>query len=186
MPNGWMPRCPMWVSPGSLLVEGQEAPPEAMLEEGKEAPPGWTRTSNHAGVVSRESIRTALTHVTLLDTSVEAADARSACLQAPNSEQHCTMCSNEFGTEHFRKVALVRRALCGDNAPATSDRAETVLRKIGKHSTLKEETIGTPSQHLGGKLRKVKSESGEDAWAFGSAQHEKEAIRHAEDVSCRR
>ena len=51
-----------------------------------------------------------------------------------------------------------------------SDRADEVLRKeIGLHFVLKEESIGTPSQYLGGKLRQVTLQNGVEAWAFGSS-----------------
>ena len=39
-----------------------------------------------------------------------------------------------------------------------------------------EESIGPPSQYLGGKLRKVELENGVEAWAFGSAQYVKAAV----------
>ena len=48
-----------------------------------------------------------------------------------------------------------------------SDRAESVLRKeIGEHFTLKEKSIGVPSQYLGGKMREVELQNGVKSWAF--------------------
>ena len=114
-----------------------------ILEEGKKAPPGWTKSSGHlvfdvkmdltwkarwvkdghltrdpetstyAGVVSRESVRIALTYAALNDLPVTAADIRNAYLQAPSSEKHYVICREEFGLEHVGKVALIRRALYG-------------------------------------------------------------------------
>ncbi len=50
-----------------------------------------------------------------------------------------------------------------------SENADNVLqREIGQHFVLREESIGPPSQYLGGKLCKVTLENGNKAWAFGS------------------
>ena len=117
-----------------------------ILEDGTKAPPGWTKSSGHiiwdvkmdftrkarwvkdghrtpnpktstyAGVVSRESIRIALTYAALHKIDVKAADIKSAYLQAPSSEKHFIICGPEFGLEHVGKVALIRRALYGGKA----------------------------------------------------------------------
>ena len=56
-----------------------------------------------------------------------------------------------------------------DNYLVISDRDDSLIREeIGQHFMLKEESIGAPSQYLGGKLRKVTMENGVDAWAWGS------------------
>ena len=48
-----------------------------------------------------------------------------------------------------------------DDCLVVNDRAESMIRnEIGKYFRLKEESIGDPSQYLGGKLRKVKLENG--------------------------
>jgi len=66
------------------------------------------------------------------------------------------------GEEYYEFVLLyVDDVLC------ISDRAEDVLQKeIGQHFILKEESIGKPTQYLGGKLREVTLENGVSAWAF--------------------
>ena len=69
--------------------------------------------STFAGVVSRESVRIALTYAALNDINVVAADIKNAYLQAPSSEKHYVICGAEFGLEHAGKVALIRRALYG-------------------------------------------------------------------------
>ena len=69
--------------------------------------------STCAGVVSRESVRIALTHAALNDLDVTAADIRNACLQAPLSEKHYIVCGPEFGLENVGKKALMQRALHG-------------------------------------------------------------------------
>ena len=48
--------------------------------------------STFAGVVSRESVRIALTYAALNDISVTAADIQNAYLQAPSSEKHYIIC----------------------------------------------------------------------------------------------
>ena len=114
-----------------------------ILEPGDPIPVGWTKSSGHmvfdvkmdftrkarwvkdghktpdpdnstfAGVVSRESVRIALTYAALNDINVCAADIKNAYLQAPSSEKHYIICGLEFGLEHVGKVALIRRALYG-------------------------------------------------------------------------
>jgi hypothetical protein len=69
--------------------------------------------SKFAGVVSRESVRIALTYAALHAVSVLAADIRNAYLQAPTSEKHFIICGEEFGLEIVGKRALVVRALYG-------------------------------------------------------------------------
>ena len=69
--------------------------------------------STYAGVVSRESVRIALTYAALNGIDVVAADIKNAYLQAPSSEQHYIVCGAEFGLENIGKIALIRRALYG-------------------------------------------------------------------------
>jgi hypothetical protein len=114
-----------------------------ILEDGQKAPIGWSKASGHivfdvkmdftrkarwvldghltkkpdistyAGVVSRESVRIALTYAALNDINVMAADIQNAYLQAPSSQKHYIICGEEFGLENVGKVALIRRALYG-------------------------------------------------------------------------
>ena len=68
-----------------------------------------------------------------------------------------------------------------DDVLVISERAESVLRdEVGKYFELKEESIGKPSQYLGGKLREVELENGTNCWAFGSAQYCKSAVENVE------
>lgn len=234
-----------------------------ILPEGKKAPPGYIKASGHlvfdvkmdftrkarwvkdghrtpdpltsgyAGVVSRESVRIALTYAALNGLDVWAADIQNAYLQAPSSEKHYVICGPEFGLENVGKVALIKRALYGGKVagrdfwlhlrscmehlgfkssladpdvwyrPATkedgsehyeyvllyvddclviSNNAENILRReIGKHFKLKEESIGPPTQYLGGKLRQVKMTNGQDCWAFGSTQYVQAAVNNVEE-----
>ena len=234
-----------------------------ILEDDECLPPGWKKSSGHliydikmdftrkarwvkdghltadpkvtsyAGVVSRESIRIALTYASLLGVDVLAADIRNAYLQAPSSEKHFIICGTEFGLEHKGKRAMIVRALYGgkvagrdfwlhlrscmdflgfqfskadpdvwfrsakrsnndeyyeyvllytDDCLVISDRGEDILRKeIGKYFQLKEESIGPPTIYLGGNMRQVTVANGTKAWAFGSAQYVKTAVKNVED-----
>ena len=59
---------------------------------------------------------------------------------------------------------------------------EAILRKeIGKQFQLKEESIRTPSQYLGGKLRQVTMENSQECWAFGSTQYVRAAVDNVEE-----
>ena len=69
--------------------------------------------SNYAGVVSRESVRIALTYAALNDLNICAADIKSAYLQAPTSEKHYVICGSEFPLEYQGKIAIIKRALYG-------------------------------------------------------------------------
>ena len=81
-----------------------------MLDGHKTADP---EVSTYAGVVSRESVRIALTYAALNDVDVTAADIGNAYLQAPSSQKYFVICGPEFGLENVGKRALIRRALYG-------------------------------------------------------------------------
>ena len=64
-----------------------------------------------------------------------------------------------------------------DDCLVVLHKSYAILRKeIGKHFQLKEESIGTPSQYLGGKLRQVTMENIQECWAFGSTQYVRSAV----------
>ena len=114
-----------------------------ILDKDKTAPVGWSKESGHlvfdvkmdfsrkarwvldghrsadpigstyAGVVSRDSVRIALTYAALNDIDVVAADIQNAYLQAPSSQKYYIICGGEFGLENIGKIALIRRALYG-------------------------------------------------------------------------
>ena len=101
------------------------------LDEGAHAPHGWKRVTGHlvwdvkmdftrkarwvldghktldpigstyAGVVSRESVRIALTYAALNELDVFAADIRNAYLQAMSSQKDYIICGPEFGVENI-------------------------------------------------------------------------------------
>lgn len=72
--------------------------------------------STYAGVVSRESVRIALTYAAMNGLKVCAADIRNAYLQAPSSQKDYVICGPEFGLENIGKRALIQRALYGGKA----------------------------------------------------------------------
>ena len=114
-----------------------------ILEKDEHLPVGWTKASGHlifdvrmtlerkarwvkdghrtpepenstfAGVVSRESVRIALTYSALMGLDVCACDIQNAFLQAPSSEKHYIICGPEFGLENVGKRAKIIRALYG-------------------------------------------------------------------------
>lgn len=80
------------------------------------------------------------------------------------------------GEKYYEYVLLYT-----DDCLVISDNAENVLRnEIGEHFVLKEESIGPPSQYLGGKLRQVTLDDGTKAWAFGSSQYVQAAVKNVE------
>ena len=70
--------------------------------------------STFAIVVSRESVRIALTYAAVNNIAVTTCDIRNAYLQAPSSEKDYVICGAELGLDHIvGKIALIRRALYG-------------------------------------------------------------------------
>ena len=70
-------------------------------------------TSAYVGVVSRESVRVALTYAVLMSLEVMAAGIQNAYLQDTSSKKDYIICGPEFGLENSGKVALIKRALYG-------------------------------------------------------------------------
>ncbi len=63
-----------------------------------------------------------------------------------------------------------------------SKHADKVLHKeIGQHFVLCKESIGPPSNYLGGKLHEITLENGVRAWAFGSCQYVQSVVRNVEE-----
>ena len=71
--------------------------------------------STWAGVVSRETVRIALTYAALNNLKVMSADIQNAYLTAPTSQKLWTTCGREFGSD-FKKRAVITRALYGNKA----------------------------------------------------------------------
>ena len=82
-----------------------------LVADGHKAPEPVTTT--YAGVVSRESVRIALTYAALMGLDVFGADIQNAFITAPTSEKFWIECGPEFGSEMVGTRALIKRALYG-------------------------------------------------------------------------
>ena len=69
--------------------------------------------STYSGVVSRESVRIALTYAALMGLDVWGADIQNAYLSAPTTEKFWITCGDEFGSLDKGKKVVVKRALYG-------------------------------------------------------------------------
>ena len=200
------------------------------VKDGHKTPePTW---STFAGVVSRESVRIALTYAALNDLAVFGADIQNAYLQAPSSEKHYIICGEEFGLENVGKRAIIVRALYGgksagadywrhvrrameemqfesckadpdvwirpgvkadgtqyyeyvllytDDLLVIMEEPERFIREeIGERFTIKEKSIGPPSQYLGNKVSHVQLDSGVKCWSFSSSQYVQNAVKNVE------
>ena len=67
----------------------------------------------YAGVVSRKSVRIALTHATLNNLKLCVCDVGDAYLQAPIRGKYYTKLNPKFGTEYERRYAYIIRAAYG-------------------------------------------------------------------------
>ena len=74
------------------------------------------KQSRFAGVVSRESIRIALTYTALNNIDVMTADIKNVYLQAPSTEKHYIICGKEFGLENIVRIRLIYRAFYGEKS----------------------------------------------------------------------
>ena len=72
--------------------------------------------STYAGVVSRESVRIALTYAALNDLDIFAADIWNAYLQALSSQKDYIICGPEFGVENIGQTAWIHHALYSGKA----------------------------------------------------------------------
>ena len=99
-------------------------------------------TLTYASVVSRESVRIALTLAALNDLEVKAADIQNAYLTAPNKERIWTRLGPEFGGDEGKR-ALVVRALYGLKFAGASYRSHFAdcLRHLGYHPCLADPDI---------------------------------------------
>ena len=115
--------------------------------------------STFAGVVSRDSVRIALTYAALNDLKVTAADIQNAYLQAPCTEKYYIICGPEFGPENEGKKALVVRALYGLPGAGRDFRnhLRDCMRHLGYDSCLADPDVW---------MRKGKKDSGEEYWEY--------------------
>ena len=94
-------------------------------------------TLTYASVVSRESVRIALTLAALNDLEVKTGDIENAYLTAPVAEKIWTTCGPEFGSQRGR-VAIIVRALYGLKSAGASFRNHLAdcMRELGFSSCL--------------------------------------------------
>ena len=88
------------------------------VAEGHRTDPPSTLT--YSSVVSRDTVRLALTIAALNDLDVLTADIQNAYLNAPTSEKYYIVCGLEFGEENVGKKALIVRALYGMKSSGAS------------------------------------------------------------------
>ena len=80
------------------------------------------------------------------------------------------------GSEYYEYVLLYV-----DDCLVISENGKRVLmNEIGKYFELKKESIGPPTIYLGGQMRKVKLDNGNECWAFGSSQYVQAAVKNVE------
>ena len=80
------------------------------------------------------------------------------------------------GSEYYEYVLLYT-----DDALVISENGEQVLRdELGKYFDLKEGSIGPPKIYLGGHMRKLNIENGNEAWSFSSTQYVRAAVENVE------
>ncbi|KAL7461107.1 hypothetical protein ACHAXS_003421, partial [Conticribra weissflogii] len=92
-------------------------------------------TITYASVVSRETVRIALTMAALNALKVMAADIMNAYITAPNKEKIWTLLGPEFGKDKGRK-AIVVRALYGLKSAGAAFRSHLAdcMRQLGYES----------------------------------------------------
>ena len=158
--NKMGPTCTFWRDAIKKEMYNVEVAFE-ILKQNKKPPPGWHKVTGHivfdvkmdftrkarwvldghktadpiistyAGVVSRESVRIALTCAALNKLNICAADIRNAYLQAPSSRKDYIICGREFGLKNEGKSALIRRALYGEKTAGRDFRNH--LRSCMRH-----------------------------------------------------
>ena len=99
-------------------------------------------TITYASVVSRESVRIALTVAALNDLEVKAGDIQNAYLTAPNAEKTWTTCGPEFGADEGKK-ALIVRAVYGHKSAGAAFRNHLAecMTTLGYKSCLADQDV---------------------------------------------
>ena len=97
-----------------------------------------------------------------------------SCLADPNVWMRPAIKAND--QEHFECVLL-----CTDDVlVALENPKNTIRRQIGKYFHVMPNSIGSPSLHLGGGVRKVFLNNMAEAWAFSSSQCVQAATKNVE------
>ena len=89
--------------------------------------------------------------------------------------------TKDDGSEYWQYVLLYT-----DDILVIMCDPETFLRQeIGSRFTLKESSIGPPTQYLGNKVSEVVLENGRSAWSFSSSQYTQSAVKNVEEYLAR-
>ena len=81
------------------------------------------------------------------------------------------------GTDYYQYVLVYT-----DDILAIMEETERFLRdELGNVFTLKENSIGPPTQYLGNKVSQVTLENSTKCWGFSSSQHVQSAVKNVED-----
>ena len=99
----------------------------------------------------------------------------TSCQADPNVWMRAATKPN--GVDYFEYVLLYV-----DDCLVISHKPESILREeIGRYFTLKEASIGPPSQYKGGKLRQVTMANSHKCWAFVSTQYVRVPVDNVEE-----
>ena len=81
------------------------------------------------------------------------------------------------GTDYYQYVLIYT-----DDILAIMEEPERFLcDELGNVFTLKEKSIGPPTQYLGNKVSQVTLENGTKCWIFSSSQYVQRAVKNVED-----
>ena len=86
------------------------------------------------------------------------------------------------GLPYYKYVLLY----VNDTLVISEDVEKILQEEIGRYFELKEESIGHPTQYLGGQVRKVTMENGVEAWAFSASQYIQAAVKNVEEYLAKR
>jgi len=134
-------------------------------------------TNTYASVVSRESVRTALTLAALNDLEVKTADIENAYLTAPVTEKVWTILGPEFG-EDAGKRAIVVRSLYGLKSAGASFRNHMAdcMRHLGWESCLADQDLWMKAE--------VRPQDGHKYYAYALLYVDDILVVHHDAMSC--
>jgi hypothetical protein len=134
-------------------------------------------TNTYASVVSRESVRVALTLAALNDLEVKTADIENAYLTAPVAEKIWTVLGPEFGA-NAGKRAIVVRSLYGLKSAGASFRNHLAdcMRHLGWESCLADQDLWMKAE--------IRPEDGHKYYAYALLYVDDILVVHHDATSC--
>jgi hypothetical protein len=81
------------------------------------------------------------------------------------------------GSDYWQYVLLYT----DDILAIMEDPEHSIRTELGQQFTIKEKSIGKPSQYLGNKVTEVTLENGTKCWSFSSSQYVQNAVKNVED-----